>query len=204
MTDWDDYDYADNIDDEADEERRYSEWLAKLEAMTPEDLAKEWVHHCNRHDSAIDRCEEINSPTIEDAASRMETIERIFKDRGLKYLDYTQAEYDRQEAEIGLGDYRPVEHITVIDPSALSLKQQRQQQALDHLEDRITFLEELDITTAKQGQAAFDEYLRTIRFLRRVRSATRYNLDMSMGVDPAMSGGMPFNDPRWAMIHNMR
>jgi len=54
-----------------------------LSAMTPEQLNREMARQAGIHDSAVDRCEEINSPTIEAAAARMELVEAELKARGL-------------------------------------------------------------------------------------------------------------------------
>lgn len=79
-----DGDYDDDDDEDLEEflERRDHEVKESLRAMTPEDLAKQWQRECNRHDSAVDRCEALNSPTIEDAAGWMEFIESVFKEKG--------------------------------------------------------------------------------------------------------------------------
>lgn len=55
-----------------------------MQNMTAEQLNKEWNLQCRRHDSAVDRCEEINSPTIEDAAAKMYAIEAELKRRGCR------------------------------------------------------------------------------------------------------------------------
>ena len=60
-----------------------------LRSLTPEELGKEWLRECRSHDSAVDRCEQINSPTIESAAGWMRFIEREFESRGLQYFEYT-------------------------------------------------------------------------------------------------------------------
>jgi hypothetical protein len=56
--------------------------------MTPEELGKAWDRQCRRHDFAVD-CEEMNSPTIEDAAYQMRLIEAEFDRRGLKSYNFT-------------------------------------------------------------------------------------------------------------------
>ena len=70
---------------EAERDRKEKERLASLSA---EDLGKEYIRQMNRHDSAVDRCEQINSPTIEDSAGWMKFIEKEFEKRGLQYFDY--------------------------------------------------------------------------------------------------------------------
>jgi hypothetical protein len=88
--DWDDFDdYYDPYEEEERERRAHQTEVARLQAMTPEQLGKEWSRHCRRHDSAVDRCEQINSPTIEDAAGWMRFIENELESRGLRYFDYT-------------------------------------------------------------------------------------------------------------------
>lgn len=79
-------------DDEREEEARIESQRQAYREMTPQDLGKAWCRQCRRHDSAVDRCEEINSPTIEDAAAWMRFIEREFERRGLDYFDYTIGE----------------------------------------------------------------------------------------------------------------
>lgn len=78
----------DPVQEQIDEENRYRDKVASLRAMTPEDLGKEHQRQSDRHDSAVDRCEEINSPTIEDAQGWMNDIERLFKERGLDKFKY--------------------------------------------------------------------------------------------------------------------
>lgn len=55
----------------------------QLEDMTPEALVAERDRQNRIHDAAVDRCEEINSPTIETAAARSRMVERELKRRGL-------------------------------------------------------------------------------------------------------------------------
>src|SRR6478752_1060994 len=93
MRDWDDYDpYWGHYNAEEEEELERRERQAeheRLQAMSPEDLGKEWERQCRRHDSAVDRCEQLNSPTIEDSQGKMNWIEAEFERRGLKHWDYT-------------------------------------------------------------------------------------------------------------------
>lgn len=88
--DWAADEYGVDYDDGSEEAyyRELEEKRQTLRAMSPEDLAKEWQRQCRRHDSAVDRCEEINSPTIEDAQGWMNFIQREFESRGLRYHDY--------------------------------------------------------------------------------------------------------------------
>ena len=69
-------------------EQRDARERDRLRALTPENLGKEWERQCNRHDSAVDRCEDLNSSTIEDAQRWMNFIERVFKEKGLNSHDY--------------------------------------------------------------------------------------------------------------------
>jgi hypothetical protein len=55
----------------------------KLAAMTPEQLIRERDRQNRIHDAAVDRCEEINSPTIETAAARANLVRRELERRGL-------------------------------------------------------------------------------------------------------------------------
>jgi hypothetical protein len=54
----------------------------KLAAMSPEQLIAERDRQHRVHDCAVDRCEEINSPTIETAAARSRAVERELESRG--------------------------------------------------------------------------------------------------------------------------
>ena len=57
-------------------------YRGQLQSMTPEQLLKERDRQNNRHDSAVDRCEELNSSTIEDAAWKSDACEAELKRRG--------------------------------------------------------------------------------------------------------------------------
>jgi hypothetical protein len=60
----------------------------QLAGMTPEALILERDRQHRIHDSAVDRCEEINSPTIETAAARANMVQNELKRRGLNpYAD---------------------------------------------------------------------------------------------------------------------
>lgn len=74
---YDDWDYG--LDD-YEEPPLYEN--GQLEAMTPEQLIAERDRQCRIHDCAVDRCEEINSPTIETAAARHRLVERELERRG--------------------------------------------------------------------------------------------------------------------------
>lgn len=69
------------------EEQNYEESplyrSGQLENMSPEQLITERDRQYLLHDVAIDRCEEINSPTIETAAARVRLIQRELERRGL-------------------------------------------------------------------------------------------------------------------------
>lgn len=54
-----------------------------LAALTPEGLIKERNRQSRIHDKAVDRCEEINSPTIETAAARHRLCAAELERRGL-------------------------------------------------------------------------------------------------------------------------
>jgi hypothetical protein len=54
----------------------------RIAEMTPEQLIAERDRQNRIHDSAVDRCEEINSPTIETAAARSRLVEAELKRRG--------------------------------------------------------------------------------------------------------------------------
>jgi hypothetical protein len=55
----------------------------QLETFTPEGLIKERDRQNRIHDLAVDRCEEINSPTIESAAGRARMVQNELTRRGL-------------------------------------------------------------------------------------------------------------------------
>jgi hypothetical protein len=88
------YDYE-PYDPREEEERERQANLAekeRLSAMSNEALGKQWQRHCSRHDSAVDRCEEINSPTIEDAQGWMNWIDKEFERRRVDKFKYTIGE----------------------------------------------------------------------------------------------------------------
>jgi hypothetical protein len=70
---WDDDDYY-------EEPPLYA--AGRLEGMTPEQLIAERDRQNRVHDNAVDRCEEINSPTIETAAARARMVHRELERRG--------------------------------------------------------------------------------------------------------------------------
>lgn len=55
----------------------------ELAAMSPEKLIEERDRQNRIHDRAVDRCEEINSPTIETASGRSRLVSEELKRRGL-------------------------------------------------------------------------------------------------------------------------
>lgn len=55
----------------------------RLAGMTPEQLIAERDRQNRIHDMAVDRCEEINSLTIETAAARARVVHRELESRGL-------------------------------------------------------------------------------------------------------------------------
>lgn len=68
-------------DDDYEEPPLYK--AGELEAMTPDQLIAERNRQNRIHDLAVDRCEEINSPTIETAAARANLVIRELRARGL-------------------------------------------------------------------------------------------------------------------------
>lgn len=56
--------------------------VGHLDGMTPEQLIRERDRQNRIHDMAVDRCEEINSPTIEDASGRANLVRRELTRRG--------------------------------------------------------------------------------------------------------------------------
>jgi len=85
--DWDDYGL-----EASEEPPLYPD--GKLAGMTPEQLIAE-RHRQNRiHDGAVDRCEEINSPTIETAAARANAVQRELKNRG--FCPYSETPIRRE------------------------------------------------------------------------------------------------------------
>lgn len=79
--DWDD----DREEDEYDDPPLYAP--GRIEAMTDEELIREANRQCLIHDRAVDRCEAINSPTIETAAGRLDICSAECKRRGIEWLD---------------------------------------------------------------------------------------------------------------------
>ena len=77
-------------DDDYEEPPLYR--AGELAAMLPEELiAERDRQHCI-HDAAVDRCEEINSPTIETAAARGRMVQAELKRRGLNpYADAVES-----------------------------------------------------------------------------------------------------------------
>ncbi len=60
----------------------------KLAGMSPEQLIEERDRQSNIHDAAVDRCEEINSPTIETARARHNLCQQELRRRGFNpYAD---------------------------------------------------------------------------------------------------------------------
>ncbi len=58
----------------------------RIAAMTNAELIAEARRQCNTHDGAVDRCEEINSPTIETAAARLDICSAECERRGIEWL----------------------------------------------------------------------------------------------------------------------
>jgi len=80
--DSDDYDYEIELQKHTDAAKE------RLRSLSNEDLGKEWERECARHDDAVDRCEALNSPTIEDAQGWMDFIELVFKERGVNSFEF--------------------------------------------------------------------------------------------------------------------
>ncbi len=89
---WDCGRYPCDCDLEEIERQAWERQKARWTAMSPEELGKEWERECRRHDSAVDRCEALNSPTIEEAQGNMNWIEAEFEQRGLCYHSYVMQE----------------------------------------------------------------------------------------------------------------
>jgi hypothetical protein len=79
----DDY-WDDHVDDEYDDPPLYAP--GRIAAMTDAELTAEANRQCLIHDMAVDRCEEINSPTIETAAGRLDICSAECKRRGIEWL----------------------------------------------------------------------------------------------------------------------
>lgn len=77
-----DFDYADDFDDDPP---LYA--AGRISGMTNEELIKEARRQCSIHDSAVDRCEEINSPTIETAAARLNICSAECERRKIEWLE---------------------------------------------------------------------------------------------------------------------
>lgn len=80
-TDRCDYCSDDWVDDDYEDPPLYIK--GHLAGLTPEQLYKERDRQHRIHDMAVDRCEEINSPTIETASARARLVEHELKARGL-------------------------------------------------------------------------------------------------------------------------
>lgn len=84
----------DFIDDDYEEPPLYPP--GQLRTFTPPELIKERDRQNRIHDLAVDRCEEINSPTIETAAGRASMVQAELKRRGFNpYTDEPIALTDR-------------------------------------------------------------------------------------------------------------
>lgn len=84
----DDYDFYDD-----DDRPLYPEGV--IVGMSNEELIKEANRQCSIHDSAVDRCEQINSPTIETAAGRLNICSAECERRGIEWLSIDDSEIDR-------------------------------------------------------------------------------------------------------------
>ena len=77
----DDYDF---YDDPYEDPPLYPE--GRISAMTNDELIQEARRQCSIHDSAIDRCVEMGSPIIENAAARLDICSAECERRGIEWL----------------------------------------------------------------------------------------------------------------------
>jgi hypothetical protein len=61
----------------------------KLASMSVDELNREIERQSNIHDAAVDRCEDMNSPTIETARFRWEACEHELRRRGVEPTPFT-------------------------------------------------------------------------------------------------------------------
>lgn len=74
----------------------------QLAEMTPEQLITERDRQNRIHDMAVDRCEEINSPTIETAAARGSLVKNELERRGLNpWADAPEPRHGEQSTDDG-------------------------------------------------------------------------------------------------------
>lgn len=93
-----DCDYCDPddyFDDQYEEPPLYP--LGKLQGMTPDELISERDRQNRIHDAAVDRCEEINSPTIEIATARARLVHQELETRGFNPYADAPEEWERKQ-----------------------------------------------------------------------------------------------------------
>lgn len=81
--DRDDYDFYDDYDDYEDPPL-YA--VGRISGMTNDELIQEARRQCSIHDSAVDRCVEMGSPIIENAAARLNICSAECKRREIEWL----------------------------------------------------------------------------------------------------------------------
>jgi hypothetical protein len=74
-------DWDPHLEDDYEDPPLYADGY--IAALTPEQLIAERDRQNRIHDAAVDRCEEINSPTIESAQMRGDIVRRELERRGL-------------------------------------------------------------------------------------------------------------------------
>lgn len=84
--DWDEDDFECDHEDPP----LYESW--RIAAMTDAELIAEANRQCRIHDSAIDRCVEMGSPIIENAAGRLNICDVECDRRGIRWLDVSDEE----------------------------------------------------------------------------------------------------------------
>lgn len=82
----DDYDFYDDdlYDDFDDDPPLYA--IGRIHGMTDDELIQEARRQCSIHDSAVDRCVEMGSPIIENAAARLNICSAECKRREIEWL----------------------------------------------------------------------------------------------------------------------
>lgn len=82
--DEDDRDYDDGYDFYEDDPPLYRD--GRIAGMSNEELIQEARRQCSIHDSAVDRCVEMGSPIIENAAARLNICSAECKRREIEWL----------------------------------------------------------------------------------------------------------------------
>lgn len=79
-------------DDDYDRDTDYDDYdpplyaQGRIQGMTDDELIREARRQCSIHDSAVDRCVEMGSPIIENAAARLNICSSECKRRGIEWL----------------------------------------------------------------------------------------------------------------------